>query len=66
MVCVMFFWLIFIKKVFIIKVKLKDNSFASNLERVELLCHWNLREFILHILFNICTTSAEKTGNGVK
>ena len=51
---------------FIIKVKLKDNSFASNLERVELLCHWNLREFILYILFNICTTSAEKTGNGVK
>ena len=32
-VCIMFFWLIFIVKVFIIKVTMKDNSFAWNLQR---------------------------------
>ena len=56
------FWLIFIIKVFIIKVTVKENSFAWNLQRDELLQCWKFREFTFQVLCNILITSAKKRG----
>ena len=54
------FWLDFIIIVFIIKATLKENYFAWNVQRVELLQCWKFREFIFYILCNILITSAKK------
>ena len=45
---------------FIIKVTMKEYSFAGNIQRDELLQRWNFREFIFQILCNIIITSAGK------
>ena len=47
-------------KVFIIKVTLKENSFAGNLQRDEFIQCWKFRESILQILCNILISSAQK------
>ena len=41
---------------FIIKVTVKENSFASNLQRDELLQRWKLREFIYSKSYHIVST----------
>ena len=54
------FLLIFAIKLFIIKVAVKDSSFAWNLQRNESLQCWKFRDFIFQILCNILITSAKK------
>ena len=45
---------------FIIKVTVKENSLAWNLQRDELLQCWKFRGFIFQILCNILITSGKK------
>ena len=61
-VCVIFFWLIFIIKVFIIKVTVKENSFAWNPQRDEFLQGWKLRIYVL----NLCKISITSARNEIK
>ena len=56
------FWLVFIMKVFIIKVTVKENSFAWNLQWDELLQCWKFGEFVFQILCNILITSGKNVG----
>ena len=58
--CLHVFWLVFIMKVFIIKVTVKENSFAWSLQRDELLQCWKFREFLLNPIQHILITSAKK------
>ena len=54
------FLLVFRIKLFIIKVTVKENSFAWNFQRDGLLQCWKFREFIFEVLCNILITSAKK------
>ena len=58
--CLHIFWLVFIMKVFIIKVTVKENSFAWSLQRDELLQCWKFREFLLNPMQYLLITSAKK------
>ena len=62
--CLHVFWLVFIMKVFIIKVTVKENSFAWSLhwslQRDELLQCWKFNEFMLNPMQYILITSAKK------
>ena len=56
--CLHVIW--FVICIVVLKVTMKENSFACHLQRDESLQCWKFREFILSILCNILITSGKK------